>query len=126
MILYEAPHRLLRTLASLAETLGEDREIALCRELTKRFETVRRTTIGEAAAGERAEEPRGEYVLVIAGKSREALAEEQAARFESMDLAAHVSYYETQGLSRKEAMKAAARDRGISRRDVYQALLKNG
>ena len=160
IILYEAPHRLVRTLESLQSVLGEDRLISLCRELTKRFESVERMTIGDAlrmyGAGEdsgcaaddaaeadadRAEDdgckakdtgrarkasfvrPRGEYVLVIDGRNPEELAQKKAAAWETMDIAAHVALYEQKGLGRKEAMKAAARDRGLSRRDIYQALL---
>ena len=190
IILYEAPHRLVRTLESLQSVLGEDRLISLCRELTKRFESVERMTIGDAlrmygagedadstadgAAGEDADStadgaagadadsaadgatgedaevrsdagcaenaactakdtgrvgkasgvrPRGEYVLVIDGRNPEELAQKKAAAWETMDIAAHVALYEQKGLGRKEAMKAAARDRGLSRRDIYQALL---
>ena len=178
IILYEAPHRLVRTLESLQSVLGEDRLISLCRELTKRFESVERMTIGDAlrmygagedadstadgaagedadsaadgAAGEHAEvrsdagcaenaactakdtgrvgkasgvRPRGEYVLVIDGRNPEELAQKKAAAWETMDIAAHVALYEQKGMGRKEAMKAAARDRGLSRRDIYQALL---
>lgn len=126
ILLYEAPHRLVRTLKSLGEVLGPDRPLSLCRELTKKYEEVLRTTLGEAAARFEAEEgcsPRGEYVLVIDGKSKEKLAAEEAARWEQMDIAEHVALYERQGLDHKAAMKAAAMDRGISRRDVYQALL---
>ena len=196
IILYEAPHRLVRTLESLQSVLGEDRLISLCRELTKRFESVERMTIGDAlrmygagedagcaadgavgenagctadsaagedagctadgAAGEDAGctddsaakadadcaenagctardtgrvgkasgvRPRGEYVLVIDGRNPEELAQKKAAAWETMDIAAHVALYEQKGLGRKEAMKAAARDRGLSRRDIYQALL---
>ena len=202
IILYEAPHRLVRTLESLQSVLGEDRLISLCRELTKRFESVERMTLGDAlrmygagedadstadgatgadadsaadgatgadadsaadgaagadadsaadgAAGEHAEvrsdagcaenaactakgtgrvgkasgvRPRGEYVLVIDGRNPEELAQKKAAAWETMDIAAHVALYEQKGMGRKEAMKAAARDRGLSRRDIYQALL---
>ena len=126
IVLYEAPHRLLKTLRALKETLGEDRPLSLCRELTKKYEEVCRTTLGEAAAvfeTEGGREPRGEYVLVVDGKSKEKLAAEEAARWEKMDIHEHVALYEGQGLDRKAAMKAVAADRGISRRDVYQALL---
>ena len=178
IILYEAPHRLVRTLESLQSVLGEDRLISLCRELTKRFESVERMTIGDAlrmygagedadstadgAAGEDADSatdagtgedaevrsdagcaenaactakdtgrvgkasgvrPRGEYVLVIDGRNPEELAQKKAAAWETMDIAAHVALYEQKGMGRKEDMKAAARDRGLSRRDIYQALL---
>ncbi len=125
VILYEAPHRLERTLRLLEESLGSTRGITLCRELTKKFEETERTTIGNALLKYQGDvQPRGEYVLVIDGKSKEEAAEERSAAWESMDLSGHVSYYEERGLSRKEAMKAVSKDRGISRRDVYQELLK--
>lgn len=122
MIFYEAPHRLKKTLALFAETFGEDRKVTVCRELTKKFEEIRVSTIGEELA--RDTDPRGEYVLVIAGKDKGLLAAEKAAGFEELSIAEHVAYYEARGLDRKAAMKAAALDRGLSRRDVYQALLE--
>ena len=124
IILYEAPHRLLRTLELLAGELGENRELTVIRELTKKFETVLPTTIGEAL--KYGEEPRGEYVLVIAGKDPDELSSENAAKWEGMSVEAHVAMYESEGMSRKEAMKAAAKDRGIQKRDVYQALVGHG
>ncbi len=122
MVLYEAPHRLRKTLQLLAETLGPEREITLVREITKKYEEIRRTTLGEAA-GEDAAEPRGEYVLVIAGKSREEIRGEAAERWKELSVREHVEMYEARGMDRKTAMKAAAKDRGMTRRDVYQALL---
>ncbi|MBQ9420883.1 MAG: 16S rRNA (cytidine(1402)-2'-O)-methyltransferase [Lachnospiraceae bacterium] len=122
IVLYEAPHHLKDTLKELAGTLGSSRRIALCREMTKIHEEVIRTTIGEAAELE----PRGEYVLVIEGRNPGELREEAAARFDGMSLAEHVAMYESRGMDRKEAMKAAAKDRGLSRRDVYNALLGQG
>lgn len=119
IVLYEAPHHLKETLKDLAGTLGSSRRIALCREMTKIHEEVIRTTVGEAAELE----PRGEYVLVIEGRDPEELKEEAAARFDEMSLEEHVAMYEARGMDRKEAMKAAAKDRGLSRRDVYNALL---
>lgn len=124
MVLYEAPHRLAKTLEALAGALGEGREITLCRELTKKFETVTATTIGEAIARTQVEEPRGEYVLVIAGRPAEEIAAEKAASFEAITIGEHVARFESAGMSRKEAMKAVAAERGISRRVVYQALLE--
>ncbi len=127
ILLYEAPHRLVKTLRSLSEVLGEDRPLSLCRELTKKFEAADRMTIGEALrlyGGEGEKKPRGEYVLVVDGKSPQVLAAERAEQWKEMDLAAHVALYEQRGLDRREAMKAAARDRGITKRDVYQALLE--
>ncbi len=123
MILYEAPHRLVRTLKSLEEVLGSSRSISLCRELTKKHEEARKTTIGEAIAHAAIQEPRGEYVLVIAGKSREEAAKEEAAKWENMSIADHVAFYESHGMDHKSAMKACAKDRGCSKRDIYQALL---
>ena len=122
IILYEAPHHLRKTLAVLFETLG-DRKITLCRELTKKFETVMPTTIGQAIDHYAENEPRGEYVLVIEGKSREAARKEKQESFASLSSEEHVAQYEEKGLDRKEAMKNVAKDRGISKRDVYQYLL---
>ena len=121
MIVYEAPHHLRKTLAELAETLGEDRRISLCRELTKTHEESIRTTLGDAIAKYEAEEPRGEYVLVIEGKSREALRQEAIEDWTAMPLADHMQHYLDQGLSEKDAMKAVAKDRGLGKREVYQA-----
>ena len=118
IVIYEAPHRLNETLGELAEVFGATRRIALCREMTKKHEEVIRTTIGEAAKTT----PKGEYVLVIEGKSEEALSEERQAAFEDMNLEEHLKLYMDKGMDKKSAMKAVARDRGISRRDVYNAL----
>ena len=123
IVLYEAPHRLVKTLKLLAETLGETRGITLCRELTKKFETITVTTIGEAIAQADNTEPRGEYVLVLDGKPDEEIEAERRAEFETMSIADHVASFEAQGMTRKEAMKAVAVARGMSRRDVYQELL---
>ncbi len=122
MILYEAPHRLTKTLAELYEVLG-DREIALCRELTKKFETVFKTTLKEAIAYYGENEPRGEYVLVIEGKSREEKKQEMIEEWEKMSIEEHVAFYEEQGIEHKEAMKKVAKDRGVSKRDIYQYLI---
>jgi len=122
IILYEAPHHLKRTLAELYGTLGE-RRITLCRELTKRFETIFPTTIEGAAAFYEENEPRGEYVLVIEGKSRESLKQEEQKRWAEISVEEHMQVYEGKGMERKEAMKKVAADRGISKREVYQALL---
>ena len=123
IILYEAPHRLLKTLKELMEVLGQDRKITICKELTKRYENTFLTTVGEAAAFYEENEPRGEYVLVIEGKSRKEIKSEQQAQWEAMSVEAHVEMYIKQGMDKKEAMKAAAKDRGVSKRDIYQALL---
>ena len=123
IILYEAPHRLLKTLKELMEVLGQDRKLTICKELTKRYENTFLTTFGEAAAFYEENEPKGEYVLVIEGKSRKEIKSEQQAQWETMSVEAHVEMYIKQGMDKKEAMKAAAKDRGVSKRDIYQALL---
>lgn len=124
MILYEAPHHLKRTLSELLETLGE-RRITLCRELTKKFETVMPTTLEGAADYYEENEPKGEYVLVIEGKSRKEIEEEQQKSWESMSIEEHMAFYEKQGIDRKSAMKKVAADRGVGKREIYQALLKD-
>ena len=122
IILYEAPHHLVRTLKELQETLGS-RRLTLCRELTKKFETVIPTTIEGALAMYETEEPRGEYVLVIEGKGLERKREERQAEWQSMGIAEHMAYYEEKGMDEKSAMKQVAKDRGVSKRDIYQYLL---
>lgn len=121
MILYEAPHHLVRTLEELRDALGE-RKITLCRELTKKFETVMPTTLEKALAFYKEEEPRGEYVLVVEGKSHEEMREEEIASWESMTIEEHMALYENQGMDRKTAMKQVAKDRGVGKREIYQYL----
>lgn len=122
IIIYEAPHHLVKTLEELYEVLG-NRKIAICRELTKRYEEKTLTTISESLDFYKDNEPRGEYVLVLEGKTFEELRKEEQKTWESMSLEEHMAVYEGQGIARKEAMKMVAKDRGISKRDVYQALL---
>ncbi len=122
IILYEAPHHLKKTLAELLAVLG-DRRISLCRELTKRYETVFPATLTEALSYYQENEPRGEFVLVLEGKSRQAVLEEARLSWEAMTLQEHMAHYESQGIDRKEAMKLVAKDRGISKRKVYGELL---
>lgn len=122
MILYEAPHHLKRTLTELYETLGE-RRITLCRELTKRFETVFPTTLEKALVFYEDNEPKGEYVLVIEGLDPKILERKEQAQWEQLTIKEHMEFYEGQGIDRKEAMKKVAADRGMGKRDVYQALL---
>ena len=122
LIFYEAPHHLKKTLQELAAVLG-DRKITLCRELTKRFETVMPTTIFAATDYFETNDPRGEYVLVIEGKSYEEKKQEAQKNWLEMPVKEHVALYESQGFDRKEAMKKAAKDRGVSKRDIYQSLL---
>ncbi len=122
IILYEAPHHLKRTLGELYDVLGE-RRITLCRELTKRFETVFPTSIEQAVAYYEKEEPRGEYVLVIEGLDRNKLKLDEQTKWEETSIREHMRIYEDKGIDRKEAMKKVAADRGISKREVYQSLL---
>ena len=116
-------HHLVKTLRELGEVLG-DRKISICRELTKRFETVLPTTINTALEMYETEDPRGEYVLVIEGKDVLELQKEKQQSFDSMSIEEHMSMYEAQGIDRKEAMKMVAKDRGISKREVYDYLIK--
>ena len=121
IILYEAPHHLTRTLEELYRTLGQ-RRITLCRELTKRFETVMPTTLEDALAYYQEQEPRGEYVLVVEGKSLEQKRQEDMAAWRDKSIEEHMEYYRTLGMEEKAAMKQVAKDRGVSRREIYQYL----
>lgn len=122
MIVYEAPHHLKAVLKDLLETLG-DRRITICRELTKKFEEANPTTIQEAITFYEKNEPRGEYVLVIEGKSLQEQDAEKQLSWQEMSIEEHMKIYEDQGLSRKDAMKKVAADRGVGKREIYQALL---
>ena len=122
-VIYEAPHRLRKTLQELLEVLG-DRRLSICRELTKKFETVMETTLEDAVRFYGEQEPRGEYVLVLEGRNHASIDEEERSRFENMSVQEHVEMYEEQGLNRKDAMKQAAKDRGVSKRDIYRSLLE--
>lgn len=122
IVLYEAPHRLVKTLKVLRDTLG-NREIRVCRELTKKHETVFAAALEEAVTYYEEHEPRGECVLVVEGKSREEIRGEAIAAWEVMSIEDHMEYYERQGMSRKDAMKQVAKDRGVGKREIYQALL---
>lgn len=123
VICYEAPHRLVKTLKELLEVLG-NRRITICRELTKKHETVFATKIEDALAYYDVQEPKGECVMVIEGKSREEIRSEEKARWEEMSMEEHMELYLGQGMDKKAAMKQVAKDRGIGKRDVYQALLQ--
>lgn len=123
IIVYEAPHRLVRTLKELFETLG-DRNVSVCRELTKKYETVFRTTLGGAAAYYEENEPKGECVLVIEGRSIEGMKEEERQSWETMAIEEHMEVYLGQGYDKKEAMKKVAKDRGVSKREIYQYLME--
>lgn len=122
IILYEAPHRLVRTLTELSEALG-DRKITVCRELTKKYETAFRTTFSGALAHFQAEEPRGECVIVVEGKSQAEIQQEKEQTWEAMPIEEHMEVYLSQGMEKKEAMKQVAKDRGIGKREVYQYLV---
>ena len=122
MILYEAPHKLRVTLQDLADVLGTERRISLCRELTKKHEEAIRTTLGDAIALYQEEDPLGEYVLVIEGRTPESITEEAQANWNAMPLTEHMQHYLDQGMSEKDAMKAVAKDRGVSKRDIYNEL----
>ena len=124
IIIYEAPHHLVRTLQELHDTLGGDRRLTICRELTKRNEEKLQMTLADSLSYYEVNEPRGEYVLIIAGRSREEMKKEEQAGWEALSLEEHMAHYESQGIDRKEAMKRVAKDRGVSKRDIYQALLK--
>lgn len=123
MILYEAPHHLVKTLTELEDALG-DRKITLCRELTKKFETILPTTLSEALRKYETEEPRGEYVLVLAGKSRAEKKKEAIAAWEDMSIEEHMAFYEKTGMDSKAAMKQVAKDRGVGKREIYDYLHK--
>ena len=124
IILYEAPHRLVRTLEELKETLG-NRRMTLCRELTKKHETAFHSTIDDLILYYQMEKPLGECVLVIEGRNRKEMEEEQKASWEKITIEEHMELYENKGHSRKEAMKLVANDRGMTKRDVYQYLINN-
>lgn len=122
IVMYEAPHRLIRTLELLLETLG-DRNISICRELTKKHETFFRTTFAEAVEYYKDEAPKGECVIVIEGRNRQEIEEEEKAKWEDLTIEDHMELYLSQGMDKKSAMKQVAKDRGVGKRDIYQALL---
>lgn len=124
LIFYEAPHKLVRTLKDLRNAFG-NRQIVLARELTKRFEEVCRITVDEAIEKYDMESPRGEFVLILEGADEQQMKEERIKSWMSISLCEHVNKYIDDGLSKKEAMKKTAEDRGLSKRDVYNSLLEN-
>ena len=123
IILYEAPHRLVRTLQELLDTVG-DRRLTVCRELTKKHETVYQTTVQAAIQYYTEKEPKGECVLVMEGVSFQSLEEEERKQWETVSIPEHVEHYLSQGMDKKAAMKQVAADRGISKRDVYRELIE--
>ena len=122
IIIYEAPHHLVKTVTELMEALG-DRELTVCKELTKKHENKMQTTFSELLEYSKETPPRGEYVMVICEKDRSEIIREQQESWEAMSIEEHMDYYESQGLDHKDAMKRVAKDRGVSKRDIYQALL---
>lgn len=121
VILYEAPHRLVKTLEELYEAVG-NRGITVTKELTKKYETVFKTTLEEAIQFYNEEEPRGEYVLILAGKDEQELQEEIKQEWTSMSIEDHMQFYTDKGMDEKSAMKQVAKDRGVSKRDIYAYL----
>ena len=123
IVLYEAPHRLVKTLAELMEVLG-DRRLTICRELTKKHEEAFRTTFTEALSFYEGNEPKGECVLVIEGADRDELRRAEQESFAELSIEEHMDRYLSQGMSKKDAMKAVATDRGVSKREIYAMLLE--
>jgi 16S rRNA (cytidine1402-2'-O)-methyltransferase len=122
LVMYEAPHKLRKTLDELLEVLG-DRRITFAREITKKHETIEQMTLSQAVERYREEEPRGEYVLVIEGADVEKQIQEARQAFENMTLGEHVEMYVSQGMSKKDAIKQVATDRGIPKREVYNEVM---
>ena len=123
IILYEAPHRIKKTLQQLYEYLG-NREVALCREITKKYETVMKNTLEGIINYYEKNEPKGEYVIVIEGKKIEDIIKEEQIKWENIDIPSHVEMYINKGFDKKEAMKMVAKDRGISKREVYKFMVE--
>lgn len=124
ILIYEAPHHLIRTLTELSSVLGENRKITICRELTKKYEEAFQSTFKEALKKYETKEPKGECVIVIEGKKIADLQKEQRQSWEDMEVKDHMEMYLSQGLERKEAMKMVAKDRGVGKREIYQELMK--
>ena len=122
MIIYEAPHKLKNTISDLASTFGSERKISLCRELTKLNEEVVRTTLGEAKKYYESNEPRGEYVLILEGANEAGVSLSGENPLLSLSPEEHVKHYENEGLKRMDAIKAAAKDRGMAKSDLYKIL----
>ncbi|MCR5419943.1 MAG: 16S rRNA (cytidine(1402)-2'-O)-methyltransferase [Lachnospiraceae bacterium] len=122
IIIYEAPHHLRKTLEELREMLG-NRETALCRELTKQFEEVLRMPLDDAVRYYQTNEPRGEYVIVIEGKDRQAVKDKEKQKWLDISIEQHMKLYEEEGFDRKECMKRVAKDRGMTKREVYGFLI---
>ncbi len=119
MIFYEAPHRLRQTLSLMAEIFGNERRVALCREMTKLNEEIHRTTLGCAVNFYKTIDPRGEYVLIVEGKNRT-----ENRFFDNMTVKEHVQFYLDGGMNRMDAFKAVAKDRGVGKAQIYKEFLK--
>lgn len=124
LLFYESPHRVKKTLEIMLETFG-DRNVALTRELTKRYEQFVRGPISECLSWLEDHPPLGEYCIVVEGASAEEEQRERDAWWQELTIEAHVEHYESEGMSRKDAMKRTASDRGVSKRDIYNVLLDN-
>ena len=124
IVIYEAPHHLLKTLEQLRDALGGERRLSIVKELTKRYENLMQFSLDEAVAFYTDNEAKGEYVLVIEGRNREELKQEEQKKWDEITIKEHMAMYESQGIDRKEAMKLVAKDRGISKRDVYKELIE--
>lgn len=124
VILYESPHHLKNTLSLLYDSLG-NRSITLCRELTKIHETIQLMTLADAISYYQENDPRGEYVLVLAGRDPDELKAEEKSSWQSISIEEHMERYLSQGFSRKDAMKQVASDRGVPKREIYQSLLSS-
>lgn len=125
ILIYEAPHRLVRTLEALYDVLGE-RRATVCRELTKKHETVFLTTLAGALAQYRTTEPRGECVIVVEGKNPVQIEKEKQEQWQKLSIEEHMEYYLSQGIDKKDAMKRVAKDRGIGKREVYLVIASEG
>lgn len=123
IVIHEAPHHLLRTLKELLEILG-DRRISICKEITKKYEDVNRTSIAKAVEYYENNPPRGEYVLVIEGRDRKEIEDMKQRQWDDISVKEHFDMYIEKGMDRKEAMKAVAKDRGMGKREVYSMLLE--
>ena len=122
MVLYEAPHRLVRTLETLLDSLG-NRRVSICRELTKKHETVFASALADSVLYYKEQEPKGECVIVIEGKSRAEIQAGERDKWAQMSIEEHMEFYMGEGMEKKDAMKQVAKDRGVSKREIYQALV---
>lgn len=122
-VFYEAPHRLLKTLRLFLETVGGERKIAVCKELTKKHEAALHGSLQEIINYFSEHEPRGEFVIILEGADAQAVLQEEREQWCKLSLEEHMEHYLSQGMPKKEAMKQVAADRGVSKRDVYNGLL---